>query len=84
MSFEIARPFETRVPLASLTTLGVGGPVRYLARCADTDELLEILEWVRKGRLAAFESVRALKRVDLPTLGRPTMPSRSTEDGGRA
>ncbi len=37
MSFEIARPFETRVPLAGLTTLGVGGPVRYLARCSDPE-----------------------------------------------
>ena len=54
MSFEIARPFETRVPLAGLTTLGVGGPVRYLARCRDPEELSEILDWVRKGRLGAF------------------------------
>ena len=54
MSFQIARPFETRVPLAGWTTLEVGGPVRYLARCRDAEELIEILDWVRRGRLDAF------------------------------
>ena len=54
MSFEISRPFETRVPLASLTTLEIGGPVRYLARCRAGAELGELLDWVRKGRLEVF------------------------------
>jgi hypothetical protein len=32
---------------------------------------------------SAFAAVRALKRVDLPTLGRPTIPSRSMDESYR-
>lgn len=34
-----------RVPLAPLTTLGLGGPARFLARCRDPGEVTEALGW---------------------------------------
>ncbi|MCP3960343.1 MAG: UDP-N-acetylmuramate dehydrogenase [bacterium] len=45
---------EEGIPFASLTTLGVGGPVRYLARCDDAAQLDEALRWARSEDLATF------------------------------
>lgn len=49
-------PLEStaNAPLASRTTLGVGGPARFLARCRDIEELVGILEWARSRELAVF------------------------------
>ena len=49
-----SRPVAEGIPLASLTTLGVGGPVRYLARCGDDAELAEALRWSRAEELPVF------------------------------
>jgi UDP-N-acetylenolpyruvoylglucosamine reductase len=38
---------EERVPLARFTTLGTGGPARYLARPSQLAELEELLAWAR-------------------------------------
>lgn len=45
---------EDGVPLADLTSLGVGGPARHLATCADLDGLLEALDVARRGELPVF------------------------------
>jgi UDP-N-acetylmuramate dehydrogenase len=42
------------VPLAPLTTLGVGGAARYLARCRDQDELCGALVGARQRDLKTF------------------------------
>ena len=41
-------------PLADLTTLAVGGPARFLARCASAFELGELLSWADKKQLPTF------------------------------
>ena len=43
---------EERVPLARLTTVGTGGPARYLARPASLGELEEVLAFARSRELA--------------------------------
>ncbi len=40
-----------RVPLAPLTTLGLGGPAQYLAECRTSDEIVEALRWAAAHRL---------------------------------
>ena len=45
---------EEGAPLASLTTLEVGGPARYLARCRSSLELEECLLWARTMELPVF------------------------------
>ena len=42
------------VPLAGLTTLGVGGPARYLARCPSAESLVEVLDQARSGGMPIF------------------------------
>ena len=42
------------VPLSTLTTLGVGGPAHYLARCRSVGELAEVLAWGRARELEVF------------------------------
>ncbi len=42
------------VPLAGLTTLEIGGPARYLARCGNSSELALALAWGRERRLPTF------------------------------
>ncbi len=44
-------PVAEHVPLASLTTLGLGGPARYLATPSTQDELVACLEWGNKQQL---------------------------------
>lgn len=39
------------VPLAPLTTLGLGGPARYLAECRTPEEVIEALRWASAQRL---------------------------------
>lgn len=39
---------EEHVPLARLTTIGTGGPARWLARPGSVEELVEALAWARK------------------------------------
>ncbi|MBT4100298.1 MAG: UDP-N-acetylmuramate dehydrogenase [Gemmatimonadetes bacterium] len=36
---------DEHVPLAPFTTLGIGGPARYLAHCTSVEEICEALEW---------------------------------------
>ena len=36
---------QERFPLASLTTIGTGGPARFFARPTDEDELHDCLVW---------------------------------------
>ncbi len=43
---------EEGVPFATLTTLEVGGPARYLARCRDAIELTDVLTWAREQKIA--------------------------------
>src|SRR5688500_3095743 len=38
------------VPLAPLSTIGVGGPARYYVRAADVDELLQAADWAHTRR----------------------------------
>ena len=45
---------ERNVLLAERTTLGVGGPARALARCADVADLADALAWARQRDLEVF------------------------------
>jgi UDP-N-acetylmuramate dehydrogenase len=45
---------QENVPLAPLTTLGVGGPARYFAYVRSPDEVREALEWARTRNLPLF------------------------------
>jgi UDP-N-acetylmuramate dehydrogenase len=45
---------ERDVPLAPLTTLGIGGPARYFVRATTVDELREAIQWTRDESLATF------------------------------
>jgi len=45
---------EENVPLAPLTTIGIGGPARFFFRATDVDELREALEWAREENLRVF------------------------------
>jgi UDP-N-acetylmuramate dehydrogenase len=47
---------EEDVPLARLTTLGTGGPARYLGRPGTVEELEEVLDWAA-GRDLAVETI---------------------------
>jgi UDP-N-acetylmuramate dehydrogenase len=38
---------ETNVPLAPLTTIGIGGPARYFVRARSVDEISDALAWAR-------------------------------------
>ena len=40
---DFPQPVEEAVALGSLTTLGIGGPARYLARCGHARELVDTL-----------------------------------------
>ncbi len=42
-----------QVPLAPFTTLGLGGPARWFADCADEAEIREALAWAREHRTPA-------------------------------
>ena len=39
---------EEHVPLAPLTTIGIGGPARYFFRATGVDELRDALDWARE------------------------------------
>lgn len=41
-------------PLAPRTTLGVGGPARYLAHCRNAKHLYQTLTWARREQVATF------------------------------
>ena len=45
---------ERGVPLAPLTTLGIGGPARLFVRATNVDELREAIQWARDESLATF------------------------------
>jgi UDP-N-acetylmuramate dehydrogenase len=45
---------DEHVPLASMTTLGVGGKARYFAQARDEDELREAVEFARARELRLF------------------------------
>ncbi|MDR1872292.1 MAG: UDP-N-acetylmuramate dehydrogenase [Deltaproteobacteria bacterium] len=47
-------PIKQNVPLAGLTTLGVGGKAPYLAKVFDEDDLLDVLELCQAGNLPVF------------------------------
>ncbi len=47
-------PVDEGIPLADLTTLEVGGPARYLARCTGAIELAELLAWAVARRMSTF------------------------------
>jgi len=47
-------PVAEAIALASLTTLGVGGPARYLARCSNARELIDCLAVARDRGLETF------------------------------
>ena len=45
---------QENVPLAPLTTIGIGGPARFFFRATTVDELREALTWARERSLSAF------------------------------
>ncbi|HYI07681.1 MAG TPA: UDP-N-acetylmuramate dehydrogenase [Thermoanaerobaculia bacterium] len=45
---------EQDVPLAPLTTIGIGGPARFFVRASDVDEIRAALAWARERDLAVF------------------------------
>src|SRR5207302_4348366 len=45
---------ERGVPLAPLTTLGIGGPARLFVRATNVDELREAIQWARDESLSTF------------------------------
>jgi len=45
---------EENVPLAPLTTIGIGGPARFFFRAANVDEIREALAWARERDHAVF------------------------------
>ncbi len=51
---DFPHPVEERITLASLTTLEVGGPARYLARCGNARELVDTLAVARDRGLGIF------------------------------
>ncbi len=51
---EILPSIEENFRFSGLTTLGVGGPARYLARCRTSDELAATLAWARDRDLEVF------------------------------
>jgi len=45
---------RTDVPLAEMTTFGIGGPARYYAEVTAVEELVELLRWARKEDVPVF------------------------------
>ncbi len=45
---------EENVPLAPLTTIGIGGPARYFARATTVDEVREAIDWASRRHLPLF------------------------------
>jgi UDP-N-acetylmuramate dehydrogenase len=45
---------QENVPLAPLTTIGIGGPARFFFRAHSVDEIVEALEWTRTRELPVF------------------------------
>jgi UDP-N-acetylmuramate dehydrogenase len=45
---------QENVPLAPLTTIGIGGPARFFFRAHNVDEVLESLEWARTNAQPVF------------------------------
>jgi UDP-N-acetylmuramate dehydrogenase len=51
---EFQRDLRQNVPLAPMTTLGIGGPARYFADAADVGALIAGVEWARSRSLPLF------------------------------
>ena len=45
---------EENVPLAPLTTIGIGGPARFFFRASTVDEIRQALEWARDEKKPVF------------------------------
>jgi UDP-N-acetylmuramate dehydrogenase len=45
---------EANVPLAPLTTLGIGGPAEYFARCTDEEDIAQAESWAAERDLPVF------------------------------
>jgi UDP-N-acetylmuramate dehydrogenase len=45
---------QENVPLAPLTTIGIGGPARFFFRAHNVDEVVEALEWARARETPVF------------------------------
>jgi UDP-N-acetylmuramate dehydrogenase len=45
---------EQNLPLAPLTTIGIGGPARFFVRATSVDEVREALAWARERNLNVF------------------------------
>lgn len=45
---------QEQVPLAPMTTLGVGGPARYYAVAQTSSEIIALLDWAQSRKLPAF------------------------------
>ncbi len=54
MAAALQMDIQRNVPLASLTTIGIGGPARHFTRATTVDELRAALAWARKKRERAF------------------------------
>jgi UDP-N-acetylmuramate dehydrogenase len=45
---------QENVPLAPLTTIGIGGPARFFFRASNVDDVLDALQWARERELPVF------------------------------
>jgi UDP-N-acetylmuramate dehydrogenase len=52
--YSVAMEFRENVPLAPLTTLGIGGPARYFVAVRSEAELREAMLWAETKRMPAF------------------------------
>ena len=51
---ELLSNMQRDVPLAALTTIGIGGPARYYVRATTVDEVREAVRWSREHGVALF------------------------------
>jgi UDP-N-acetylmuramate dehydrogenase len=47
-------PIRENVPLAPLTTIGIGGPARFFVRATTVDEIREALRWAEERKVPLF------------------------------
>lgn len=52
--YSVSMDLRENVPLAPLTTLGIGGPARYFVAVRSETELREAMQWARTRNLPAF------------------------------
>ena len=53
-SQQFQQSLRENVPLAPMTTLGIGGPARFFADCAGVKSLMAGMAWARENALPVF------------------------------